>query len=102
MNRAEDSPKDRIWYSDQPQSDPDRNSVGRVHDELHQQIAADAGRRVVERLRRARQIARAGEPDRAVTEIVALQKQEDHEDDDDACGRERADQRAGDGGDDLQ
>ena len=94
---AEHAPKDRVRNADQPEPDADRDGVGRVHDQLHQEISADAARGVVERLRGARQIARAGETDQAVAQILALQQHEDHEDDDDAGGGERADERSDDG-----
>ena len=91
---AEHAPEDRVRNSDQPEPDADRDRVGRVHDQLHQQIAPDPPRGIVERLCRARQVARAGKADEAVAQIFALQEHEDHEHDHDAGRGERADKRA--------
>ena len=51
---------------------------------------------VVERLGRAPKIARPGEPNEAVSQILPLQQEEDYKDDDDAGRRQRLQQRSGD------
>ena len=91
-----------IGHADQPQADADRNAVGDVHDQLHQQVAADPLAGVAQRLGRPVQIAGADQPDEPVAQVLPLQQHEHDEDDDDARGRQRLDQRSDDGLQQLQ
>ena len=56
---------------------------------------------VIHRLGRAREVSRAGETDKAVAQIVTLQQHANHEDNDDAGGSERTDERTDDLADQL-
>ena len=91
---AQHPPEDRVGDADQPEPDADRYAVGRIHDQLHQQISPDPPGGVVQRLGRARQVARSDQADHPIAQIVPLQQHEDHENDDDAGCGERADKRA--------
>ena len=70
-----------------------RNAIGDVDDELHQQIAADAGAGLVHRLGRPVQVVGADQPDQPVTQILPFQQHEDHEHQHHARRADGADQR---------
>jgi hypothetical protein len=69
---------------------------------LNQEIAAKALGGVVQRLGRAPKIPRPGEPNEAVSQVLPLQQEEDHKDDDDAGRRQRLEQRPSDLQDELE
>jgi len=94
----ENAPQRRAGNPDQPQAAANQHAEARVEHELIEEKPAQARRGVVERRGRALQIVGARQPDQTVPEILALNQDEDHEDDDDPrrCQRryERSDQRA--------
>ena len=96
------APQHGVGHPDEVKADADGDAVGRVHHQLHQQVAADPGGGVVEGLRALLEVARAGELDEAVAQVLPLEQHEDHEDDDKAGGGERSEQRADDGLNDLK
>ena len=96
QDNREHAPEQRIGHADQPQADADRNAVGDVHEQLHQQVAAHPLRRITQRLRRPVQISAADQPDEAVAQVLSLQQHEHDKHDDDARGRQRFDQRTDD------
>ena len=89
-------PQHRIRDANEIQGDADRDAVGRVHDQLHQEIAADPGSGIVEGLSGLVQVAGPGELDEAVAQVLPLEQHEDDEDDDKASGGERRQQWADD------
>jgi len=58
--------------------------------------------RVIQRLGRALEIARAGQPNEAVPQIFPLEQEEDQEDNDDGRNRQGLEQRSDDVLNDLQ
>ena len=81
-----------IGDADQPKADANRNAIGDIHDELHQQVTRDTLTGIFKRLRGSHQIPRTGKPDEAIPNVPSLEKHEDHEDDDDAGGGKWLDQ----------
>src|SRR5712671_7366125 len=69
---------------------------------LNQEIAAKAAGGIVQRLGRAPKIPRPGEPNETVSQVLPLQQEEDHKDDDDAGRRQRLEQRPGELQDELE
>ena len=96
QDNREHAPEQRIGHADQPQSDADGNAVGRIHDKLHQQVPTHALGGVAQRLGGAVQVSATDQPDEAVAQVLPLQQHEHHKHDDDACGRQRFDQRTDD------
>ena len=88
QQRPEDAPEYRIGHADEPQPGPDQHAKARVDRGLRQEIAAQAAGGIIERYGCAPKISRAGEPDKAVSQIFPLQQEEDHENHDDAGRRE--------------
>ena len=79
-HRGEDSPRDGVGQSDEVQPDRQGRAVAAVDGELHQQIAADALAGFVERLGSDGQAPPADEADQPVTQVLAADEHEDHED----------------------
>ena len=62
-----------------------QRSKARIDQELHQQVPADAARRVVERLRHEVQLAEPDQPQKTVPQVFSLQQHEDRKDEDHSC-----------------
>ena len=80
QHRRQQAPQHRIRHADEVEGDADRDAVGQVHHELHQQIAADPGGGVVDGLRALLEVACSGQLDEAVAQVLPLEQHEDHED----------------------
>ena len=98
----EDAPEHRARDANEPQARSDHDAKGRIQGELHEEEATETACRVVERRGRLLQILRAGKLDEPIPEILALQENEDDENDRDAGGRERLQQRRNQRGDAFQ
>ena len=92
----EQPPQHSVGHADEVEGDADRDAVGQVDHELHQEIAADPGGRIVDGLCALLKIAGSGKLDEAVAQVLPLEQHEDHEDDDEAGSGERREQRADD------
>ena len=107
MNRADvgdepqqecgDAPKDRARQADEIEANGDDDAEGSVHKRLNQKKSAEPPGRVIHRQGRALQIARSGKPDEAIAQILALQKNEDDENDDDEGRLQWRQRSSGDG-----
>src|ERR1700751_5541961 len=98
----QDAPKDRAWCANEPQTYPDHDPKGTIQNELSQEKPTKAPRCVVERRCSSLQIMGSGQPNEPVTKIFALEQNEDHENDDDARGRERMNKWSDQGAQALQ
>jgi hypothetical protein len=83
--------------ADEIEANGDDDAEGSVHKRLNQKKSAEPPGRVIHRQGRALQIARSGKPDKAVAQILALQKNEDDVDDDDEGRLQWRQRGSGDG-----
>ena len=102
QRRAQDAPERRARHADQPQARRDHQAEAGVDGELGEEEAAQAAGGVVDGRGRLLQVGRAGEADHPVPQVLALDQDEDGEDDDQARGRERAQERPGEAAQRLQ
>ncbi len=101
QQHRQDAPECRVRHADEPQPGPDQHADARVDRTLHQKIAAQVLGGVVHRRGGAPKIARPGQSDETVSQVLTLQQEEDHKDDDDAGRRHRLQQWSGDLQDEL-
>ena len=89
QNCAYDSPEDRIWNTDQAQTETDGDAEGGIYPGQRQEIPTQSICCVVERLRGAVEIVGPDEADEPVAQIASLEKNENHKNDDDSRSRQR-------------
>ena len=90
-------PKRGVGHADDPKADPNRDRVGHVHHQLHQQVLSYPLACVLDGFGGAVDVASTDEADEAVPQILALQQHEDNHYDDDSACRQRLKQRSYDG-----
>ena len=74
---GEDAPQDCIRHADEPQARRDEQAETGVEQHLHEEEAAEARSRIVERRRRSLQISRPRKPQEAIADVFPLQQDED-------------------------
>ena len=77
QRRAERRPDQRVRHAEEVEPDAGGDAVDEIDQRLHQQLPADAGSRLVERLRRDRQLAVPEQPDQPIAQIPAFEQHED-------------------------
>ena len=83
QQECDDAPKDRARKADEIEANSNDDAEGSVHKRLNQKKPAEPPGSVIHRQGRALQIARSDKPDEAIAQILALQKNEDDENNDD-------------------
>ncbi len=89
QNCANNAPEDRIGNTDKAQSQSDDEAEGRVDPGQGQEVPAKPLRGVIKGLRGAMQIIRADETDKSIAQIASLEKDKNHENDNNRCRGER-------------
>ena len=101
-DEGEDAPQHGARHADDPEPDADDDAEGRVEGELAQEVAREPPGRVVHRHGGAVEVARTGEPDQAVAQILPLHQDEQEHDEDDAGGGKRLRHRRQHGGGEFE
>ena len=86
-----------IRHAEREQAAADQDREAEIGQQLERQDAGNAGRRVADGFRRRMHVARPKQPDELVTEMVAVEQDENDEDHDDADGQQRMQQRRHEG-----
>ena len=76
--RTQGRPHPRVRHAEEVKPDADSDAIDQIDQRLHQQLPADAGSRLVERLRRDCQLAVPEQADQPVPQIPAFEQHEDH------------------------
>ena len=75
--RSQRRPDQWVRHAEEVESCPGSDAVDQIDQRLHQQLPADAGSRLVKRLRRHGQLAVPEQPDQPVAQIPAFEQHED-------------------------
>ena len=76
--RTERRPDQRVRHAEDVKPEPGGDAVDQIDQGLHQQLPADTGSRLIERLRRDCQLAVAEQPNQPIAQIPAFEQHEDH------------------------
>jgi len=79
QHAGQGAPQRRVRHAEGPEQDAGQRAEGRVHDELRQEEARHATRRVRQRAHRAADFGLAGQSDEAVAQRFVLEQDEDQQ-----------------------
>lgn len=99
---GKDAPQRGIGNADHPEPGRDDDAEAGIEESLDQKEAAKPACGIIEGGRCALQVSRAGQPQEAVTDILALQQDEQEEQHDERAGRKRGQERTYQLGDGLE